>query len=249
MSKQKNDQQGFTLIELVVAMAVTFVVAAAIFAAYRAQQMAHHNQRELVGLHQNLRSAIYFITRDLRMAGYDPQWNAGATILIADEGTFRFQADLDGDGTIQNNEVIEYGLTNDADSDGVADGLPCHLGRNVGLPPNNTGRQIIAENVQAIDFEYMTYTPNAPFLPASMNVALGGRDGVPVGPPANLQDDIRFIRLTLVASSNPRQAAMSFKRTDNRQYWNALRDRMALDGQNDSLRRAMLVTEIQLRNM
>jgi type IV pilus assembly protein PilW len=250
MSLQRNNKKGFTLIELVIAMAVTFIVAAAIFAAYRTQQMAHHNQREVVGMHQNLRSAIYFITRDLRMAGYDPEWDAGASILIADEGTFQFQADFDGDGTIQNSEVITYGLTNDADSDGVADGLPCHLYRMIGVPPNSTGQQVLAQNVQAIDFEYMTYSPNAPFLPVSMNVPLSAsRDGVAVGPPANLEQNIRFIRLTLVASSNPIQAVMSFKRTDNRQYWNALRSRRALNSQNDTLRRAMLVTEIQLRNM
>jgi type IV pilus assembly protein PilW len=247
--KIRKNTNGFTLVELVVAMAVTFIVAGAIFATYRAQQMAFISQREVVGMNQNLRSAAYFITRDLRMVGYDPSWDAQPAILIADEGTFQFQADLDGDGTIQNNEIITYGLTNDADSDGLADGLPCHLGRDVGLAPNNTGLQIIAENIQAIDFEYMTYSPNAPYLPVSMNTPLGGRDGVAVGAPANLEGNIRFVRLSLVASSGDRSAVMAFKRTDNRQYWNALRTRRSLDSQNDDLRRSMLVTEIQLRNM
>lgn len=248
MKIQRNNY-GFTLVELVVAMAVTFIVAGAIFATFRAQQMAYITQREVVGMNQNLRSAAYFIARDLRMAGHDPSWGADATILIADEGTFQFQADLDGDGNIQNNEIITYALTNDADSDGVADGLPCHLGRDVGVAPNNTGLQIIAENIQAIDFEYMTYSPNTPFLPVSMNTPLGGRDGVSVGAPANLEEDIRFIRLSLVASSGDSSAVLAFKRTDNRQYWNALRNRRALNSQNDTLRRSMLVTEIQLRNM
>lgn len=249
MSLRINNKHGFTLVEITIAMAVSFIVAGAIFATYRAQQMTHITQRELVSMNQNLRSAVYFITRDLRMVGYDPTWGAGASILVADEGSFQFQADLDGDGVIQNNEVIRYALTNDADSDGLADGLPCDLGREVGVPPNSTGLQVIAENIQAIDFEYMTYSPNSPFLPVSMNTPLGGRDGVAVGAPANLQNNIRFIRLTLVASSGDRSAVMAFKRTDNRQYWNVLRSRRALNSQNDTLRRSMLVTEIQLRNM
>jgi hypothetical protein len=202
-----------------------------------------------MGMNQNIRSAAYFITRDLRMAGFDSTWGAGAGILIADEGTFQFQADLDQDGIIQNNEVITYGLTNDADSDGVADGLPCHLGRDIGLAPNNTGLQVIASNIQALDFEYMSYSPNSPFLPTSMNVNLGGRDGVPVGPPANLERNIRFIRLTIVATSGADNAVLAFKQTDNRRYFNALRSREVLEAQNDTLRRSALVTEIQLRNM
>lgn len=249
MTIQTNNKHGFTLIEIVVAMAVTFIVAAAIFATYRAQQMTHITQRELVSMNQNIRSAAYFITRDLRMAGYDPEWDSGATILVADEGAFQFQADLNGDNEIQNNEVFRYALTNDANGDGVADGLPCHLGRDVGVAPGNTGLQIIAEDIQAIDFQYMTYSPNSPFLPVSMNAPIGGIDGVLVGPPGNLQEDIRFIRLTIVATSGDSTAVMAFKRNDSNQYWNALQDRLTLGSQNDTLRRSMLITEIQLRNM
>lgn len=245
MNDKMKRNDGFTLIEILISVAVVSIVALAIFATQRAQQMAHLSQRETVGLNQNLRSAAYFITRDLRMAGYDPTWAANASILIADEGTFQFEADLDGDGTIQNNERITYGLTNDADSDGVSDDdSACHLYRDFGA-----GRQVIAENIQAIDFEYMTYSANAPFRPVSINVPLGGRDGVDTTDPSNPQENIRFIRLALVASTVPRQAVLSFKRTDNAEYWNAFRSRQTLNSQNDTLRRGMLVTEIQLRNM
>lgn len=249
MSIRSNNHQGFTLIEIVVAMAVAFIVAGAIFATFRAQQMTHITQRELVGMQQNLRSAVYFITRDLRMVGHDPTWNAGAAILVADEGSFQFQADLDGDGQIQNNEIIRYALTNDANSDGLADSLPCDLGRAIGAPGNSTGLQVIAENVQAIDFEYMTYSPGSPFLPVSMNVPLVGRDGVDTTLANNPQENIRFIRLSIVASSADRETVMAFKRNDSRQYNNVLRSRTPLAAQNDNLRRSMLVTEIQLRNM
>ena len=248
MKIRLNANQGFTLIEIVVAMAVTFIVAAAIFATYRAYQMSHITQKELVSMNQNIRSAAYFITRDLRMAGFDPTTGAGATILVANEGSFQFQADLDRDGTIQNNEIFRYALTNDNNGDGVADSLPCHLGRDVGVVPNNTGLQIVAENIQAIDFEYMTYTPNT-FLPMSMNAPLGGVDGVLVGPPLNMEEDIRFIRLTIVATSGDRTAVMAYKQTDSDQYWNALQTRLTLGSQNDTLRRSMLITEIHLRNM
>jgi type IV pilus assembly protein PilW len=241
-----NTQRGMTLIEITVALAVTSIVAAAIFATYRVQKMTHQTQRALVEMNQNIRSAVYFLSRDLRMAGADPQWGStgnsdgsGAAILTANAGSIQFQVDWDKSGAIdQPDETIRYALTNDADGDGEADGFPCHLGRQIG----GGNLEIIAENIEEIDFEYLGYSATPPYQAVSLN-ALGANVT------AAQIDDIRFVRVTILARDGDHAPAMSWKQTDSGTYANAMGDRVLLNNPGDQIRRSVLTTEIQMRNL
>ena len=74
-----SDQHGFTLVELMVALAITGIISAAMYAAYTSQQRVYQSQDQIVGMQQNLRAGLDMMTRELRMAGYDPErkWEAG----------------------------------------------------------------------------------------------------------------------------------------------------------------------------
>jgi len=100
--------QGFTLVELMVAMAISLVVMGAIFLTFKSQQDSYIIQDQITATQQNLRSAMYILTRDIQMAGY-------YTNFDADQYTMDWD-DLDGD-----NEIIRpliYARNNVADGGG-----------------------------------------------------------------------------------------------------------------------------------
>ncbi len=61
---------GFTLIELLVAIALGMVILAGLFRTFKVQQDSYVLQDQVSAMQQNLRAAMYLITRDLQMAGY-----------------------------------------------------------------------------------------------------------------------------------------------------------------------------------
>lgn len=67
--------RGFTLIELVIAMMVTALMALAIFATFTAQNQLYRRQYSIGRTQQNLRLAMEIISKDVAMAGH------GASVL------------------------------------------------------------------------------------------------------------------------------------------------------------------------
>lgn len=61
---------GFTIVELVITMAILSAVTAAIFSLYNTQHKVTHIESDVVDVQQNLRMALESITKDLRMAGF-----------------------------------------------------------------------------------------------------------------------------------------------------------------------------------
>jgi type IV pilus assembly protein PilW len=66
----RRTENGFTLIELMIAMAITLVVMGAIFMTFKSQQDSYVVQDQVTRMQQNLRGAMYVMTRDIQMAGY-----------------------------------------------------------------------------------------------------------------------------------------------------------------------------------
>lgn len=70
MERAMRDDRGFTIIELVIAMAILGVLTAGIFSLYSTQHKVTHVEADVVDVQQNQRLAVESITRDLRMAGF-----------------------------------------------------------------------------------------------------------------------------------------------------------------------------------
>jgi prepilin-type N-terminal cleavage/methylation domain-containing protein len=66
------NQRGFSLVELMVAMAIAGFAMAGIYGVYNAQIKIHVTQSVVVDNQQNLRNAMFIIQNSIRMAGYDP---------------------------------------------------------------------------------------------------------------------------------------------------------------------------------
>jgi prepilin-type N-terminal cleavage/methylation domain-containing protein len=81
---------GFTLIELLVAMALAMVIMAGIYRTFMSQQESYVVQDQVAAMQQNLRGAMYVITRDLQMAclytnfdksAHNMDWNDSGTAI------------------------------------------------------------------------------------------------------------------------------------------------------------------------
>ena len=149
---------GFTLVEIMVTLVISTIIFGAIYAAFRAQQKSTDTQIQIAEAQQNLRAATMLLTRELRMAGFDPTEDAGATIVTATANSLRFTMDIQGDagGADADGDGIPDpdGATNDPDEDVTyslyvdADGVS-KLGRAAPLL-----NRPVAENIVALEFFY-----------------------------------------------------------------------------------------------
>jgi len=109
------------LIEVLVAMTVSTIVAGGIFMAYKSQQESYVNQEQVALMQQNLRAAIFYVEREVRMAGFDLVGTSGAGIVTAAPNSIRFTMDLTGgesDGVDNDDDGIIDEDTDGLDNDG-----------------------------------------------------------------------------------------------------------------------------------
>jgi type IV pilus assembly protein PilW len=217
--------QGFTLVELLVAMAVSLLAMGAIYSTFLSQFKSYQVQEEIAAMQQNIRAAMYHMQRDIRMAGYDPTGDAGAAIEIANVAELQFKIDENGDGNFTGtsppndpNEQIRYALTNDANGDGIADGSPCNLGREIW----SGGLQPVAENIDALNFVYLDAAGN---------------------PTATLAD-IRSVEITIVARTD-----RSLRTSPNNIVYRNQQGSQILGAQNDYFSRNRLTMLVKCRNL
>jgi len=223
---EKFKEQGFTLIELLVVVALVGIVMAGIYSTYASQQKSYITQDQVAAMQQNLRAAMYYIGREIRMAGYDPTGSAGAAIMIANVAELQFTIDENGDGDFTNpspppandsNEQLRYALTNDADRDGIADGSPCNLGRETW----GSGLQTLSENIDALNFVYLDANGT---ITATLS-------------------DIRSVQVTIVARTSRGDPGY----TNTTVYQNQQGPIYTAPG--DNFRRRLLTTFIRCRNL
>ncbi len=221
MDVKLEDSRGFSLTEILVALLLASLLSTGIYKVYISQNKSYVVQERVAEMHQNLRAAMFMMTREIRMAGYDPTGEAGAEISTADQNNIQFSMDVTEDGAIlpADGENITYVLY-DSDGDGNADAL----GRNTG-----GGLQLLAENIDALDFIYLD--GGGAVLPT------------PVGNPAS----IRTVQITLVARadfSDPEYSNHSVYRNQKPGVTDII---FAAPG--DRYRRKRLTTQIRCRNL
>ena len=240
MNSINSSQKGFSLIELMVAMAIASILMAGIYTFYHNQLKTHITQQQMVDMQQDARAAMYMMTRELRMAGYDPQ-NTGASIRIANVAQMAFDSDSDGtaDGVINDNtERFFYALSNDADEDGLADGTPCNLQRgswDAPAAPVSKDMNPLALNIEALNFVYLDSAGNTLNDDGNGNVI------------ANIAA-IRSVEITLVARSGDALPALMRDQIDNTVYTNQ-QGRVLLPAPNDNFRRIRLTAAVKVRNL
>lgn len=93
--------QGFTLVELLVAMVMGLVVLGAVLSIFVNQNRTNAIQQEVVYAQQNVRAAMGLMVWDIRNAGHDPSNGDFGAIGAATSTSIQVRADYsdpDGDG-------------------------------------------------------------------------------------------------------------------------------------------------------
>ena len=225
--------QGLTMVELLVAMVVSLLAMAAIYSTFLTQLKSYHLQEETADMQQNIRVAMYYMQKEIRMAGCDPQRKGSFGFIQtngdwANANSIRFSEDVnDGagglpDGVLNANETIQYNL-NDSDGDLVND----ELVRN-GVT--------VAQNIDAIDFVY--------FDGADPPVRLNPFSGGPTNVSATNYDNIRSVEITIVARTDDPLLSSSTSRT----YVNQQGDTIWVSP-NDNVSRRRLTVSLRFRNL
>ena len=181
------DDSGFTLLEMLVAMALSLLVLSGVYEVFTSQQKAYTVQDQVAEMQQNARVAMDIITRNLRNAAYDPRStdkfgitdsaysdSSSSALVIANSDQIYFTLDDDEDKSIDSNadERIGFQLNGtdiQIDSDGAL------------------GWQDIAENITSLSFTY-TFDDGGTGLPDNTD-----------SDSTNNTNDVRIIQVSLTA--------------------------------------------------
>ncbi|MGH7168527.1 MAG: PilW family protein [Nitrospiraceae bacterium] len=135
-----NERGTVTVAELLAAVVMTAASMGAMYSMMIAQNQVFSAQDRAVEMDQTARTIMNMISRDLRMAGYNPVQGISFNGITYDPVQLHIQADLNGNGVrTDTNEDITYSY----------DAANLRLLRTA---PNNL---IVFQNIQAFTFSYL----------------------------------------------------------------------------------------------
>jgi len=130
----KNKRNGFTLVELLVALAITGMVLAAVSNLFISSNKLYTVQSKVSNVQQDIRAAMSIMARDIRMAGYDnPEFeddNSGITNADSTRFVFTYDNSTGGSET--------YGYRYDSSSRSLDYNFPNTGGDFQGLTEEDT---------------------------------------------------------------------------------------------------------------
>jgi len=173
----KNNESGFTLVELLIAMTIGLIILTALSSTFLMQRKIYDVQEQVSEMVQTARAAMDMMTREIRMAGYDPT-DAGFDGITYDANQLQIQANINddediinADGSYDDNENITYTYYDKNSA------YPYQIKRKTG----NGNFVSFAENIEAFPFVYLK------------------ADGVTEITTSAENDDIRQIKITITA--------------------------------------------------
>lgn len=199
------NQKGFSLVELLIALAISGVVATTVIGFFISQQRSHTSQEQVTFMQQNMRAGLGIMSRELRMAGYNPTNQTTVDLGFSAPGlnTTTFTLDFhgletdgidnDGDGTVDEaDEWLPDGDANDSDEQ-----ITYSLNANSELLRNGT---VMADGIEALAFGYAYDSDTDGELDTDAGgdviFAIAGNDGL--GP---LDDTVNWYRINADGST------------------------------------------------
>jgi len=139
---------GFTLIEVMITLAISSIAMAAIYGVFISSSHSHRTQEGAADAQQRARAGLDFMVSNIRMAGLDPLSSATAGIENATATSIRFTADMDMNGAIDNpnnQERLTY----------TYDGVNQTIDRTLYEGTASASTQTLIDMVSAMTFTYL----------------------------------------------------------------------------------------------
>jgi prepilin-type N-terminal cleavage/methylation domain-containing protein len=231
MASMRKRQNGFNIIEVMIAVAVSSVLIVAVYQTFHSQQQSYTVQNEAAAMEQSLRGGLYLLTKELRSAGYNPAQetttnfrfvtsfpapnNLFVVDYAVDHSTVAFTLDTNSNGFIDpnGNEQIAYRFNNAQKT----------LERFNDTQADPTKKwEIVASNIDAVYFAYFDQNKNITTDPA----------------------DIEYIEISLLARTGKQDS----KYTNTHVYASKEGVNLCPSCIGDHYHRRLLTTTIQIRN-
>jgi len=221
----RRNNKGFTLTELLVAMAISGIVTTAIYATYQSQQKAYIVQEEVAAMQQKIRAAMFYMTRQIQEAGCNPNSIKvnPPRIINANLDEIEFTADVRGD-TLGSSPLDDTSPDTDAPYEHVTYSLYTSEGiQKLGVRSQaDATNQPVVEHVDALNFVYLGANGN----------------------PTTTLNLIRSVEVTLVVRAEREDRDY----VNTNAYMNKQGD-VVLPAQNDHFRRRAATVQIKCRNL
>lgn len=236
--------RGFTLVELLVTVAIAGFILSAVYAVQIANMRAVNLEAERVEIQQGQRISLDFIVRELRMAGYDKAESDLPSIVDARSNFIYFTADRNDD------EDIDDGIATGANVDEHA--AFCIYNSNIGRALGYTSGSandigtVGAGEPLAIGHAHASNPSHGVFAPIEeLEFFYTMADGTQTTTPGVGQmDDIRRVVVTILARADTPDVnwvdTLTYARPSGAAAWGPY---------NDGFRRRLLSANIRFRNM
>ena len=109
-----NNENGFTLVELMVTVLLTAIAVVAIYRGYTSFSQGADAQQQVMEMQQNLRIGMNWLAADIRRAGMNEEYEDVAGFIKANETYIEFSMDISNGGVFKDDGI-------DNDDDAVAD--------------------------------------------------------------------------------------------------------------------------------
>jgi hypothetical protein len=109
-SRWGMNERGFTMAELLIGSAISLIMLGLVAGIISSQKSTFSRQNQLGQMQANGRASVDFVTRSVQNAGFNV--TRGKRFLAASDHYITMVFDDDNDGTIQNDEVMTYAVSN-----------------------------------------------------------------------------------------------------------------------------------------
>jgi type IV pilus assembly protein PilW len=241
--KYYTSQKGFTLIEILMATALSSIVIAGVYQLFHSQQRSYIIQDQLAEMQQNLRAGMYLMVKDIRSLGYDPEKSGNFGFVTdltndilstndinynTDKSRIAFTIDDDGDG-ILDSDISDDDKKKQADKEQIIYRLN---GTNIEKYSFVEGNwQTISTNVDALDFVYLDVN-GMPIVDVNANFA-----------------NIRAVEISVLVRTGKADANYSSTQVYKNKQEDILCSSCSSDPYLRKFRRRLLSTTVQVRNL
>ena len=151
---QKNSHRGFTLVEMVMVLAISTIVLAAMYSVFTIANKNFTTQNAAANVQQNLRSAIGLMARDIRVAGLDPTGSDNFGITYASQTKIRFTMDSIDSGSGDFNGIVDEANFEEITYGFQGNQVMQTLYETVTTPPAVPDAAALISNITNLNFAY-----------------------------------------------------------------------------------------------